>query len=797
MASLGGFSFGTKASTLSALKGMLRHSSVCDCCVFTVKEWGDNRQDVLARVRDQFSPNPVIVRSSALNEDDDVCTMAGAYLSVKDVATDDLKSVGDAIDQVIASYGDGAGDLEWHEILVQPMISNVSMSGVVFSHDLSTGAPYYVINYDDVSGKTDTVTSGSTDTSRTLLVHRAHANQLQSPRFSALLHSVQEIEQVVNSPGVDLEFAVTNAGEIYIFQVRRLSLRQNWNRDISYNIDAALGSIQRFLRQEFRPKHGVFGQTTIYGEMPDWNPAEMIGTVPRPLARSLYQDLITDSVWAQARAEMGYRDLSGRRLMAGLCGRVFIDVRESLNSFLPADLPAPIGEKLANAWLDRLRSHPELHDKVEFEVMVTAFSLDFEQRLDLSAHGLDAAERACFRDALRRLTAAVITGKSGDYVMQQLRLQELERRRQALLQVQQLGTDLLMQVSLLLRDCRALGTLPFAILARHGFIAEIMLRSLVCAGVLDEERARAFRASVPTVLTEFLHAIQVSGRGERERAEFLAHYGHLRPGTYDILANRYDQHGLLQEAGRDNSTGHIDALRFELTPREDRALADALAQAGLDVNNQTLLGFMRRAIAGREQAKLVFTRNVSAALELIAKWGGHNGLSRDELSFLTVDQILGVISNAHRLPDEDRLREIAKAARADYEISQAIRLPYLISSEADIFVIPLLKSRANFVTAKRIQAPLQYISDHAVQASRSAGRVVLIERADPGYDWIFLSPIAGLVTKYGGANSHMAIRCAELNIPAAIGCGEQMFEQLRRSSAVLIDCAAAVLAPVR
>jgi phosphoenolpyruvate-protein kinase (PTS system EI component) len=74
--------------------------------------------------------------------------------------------------------------------------------------------------------------------------------------------------------------------------------------------------------------------------------------------------------------------------------------------------------------------------------------------------------------------------------------------------------------------------------------------------------------------------------------------------------------------------------------------------------------------------------------------------------------------------------------------------------------------------------------------------VVLIERADPGYDWIFLSPIAGLVTKYGGSNSHMAIRCAELGVPAAIGCGEQVFEQLCNAQSVLLDCAAGVLTPI-
>ena len=34
-----------------------------------------------------------------------------------------------------------------------------------------------------------------------------------------------------------------------------------------------------------------------------------------------------------------------------------------------------------------------------------------------------------------------------------------------------------------------------------------------------------------------------------------------------------------------------------------------------------------------------------------------------------------------------------------------------------------------------------------------------------------------LVTQYGGANSHMAIRCAELGIPAVIGAGEKSFEE--------------------
>ena len=67
-------------------------------------------------------------------------------------------------------------------------------------------------------------------------------------------------------------------------------------------------------------------------------------------------------------------------------------------------------------------------------------------------------------------------------------------------------------------------------------------------------------------------------------------------------------------------------------------------------------------------------------------------------------------------------------------------------------------------------------------------KIVLIEGADPGYDWIFLHGIKGLITKYGGAASHMTIRCSEFDIPAAIGCGESIYETLKESSKIKINC---------
>jgi phosphohistidine swiveling domain-containing protein len=336
-------------------------------------------------------------------------------------------------------------------------------------------------------------------------------------------------------------------------------------------------------------------------------------------------------------------------------------------------------------------------------------------------------------------------------------------------------------------------------MARRGFIAEALLRSIASRGILPAATLAAFRASVPTVLSHFLESMQARQRGEGNWDEFMQMYGHLRPGTYDILASRYDQHEELRDMRLpESAAGAPVALQpFNMTPAQVRALDRALVEAGFEFDTGAMLAFMREAIAGREHAKLIFTRNVSDALELIAAWGIENGLNREELSYLSISQILESLTRSFHRPTEDHYRGIARDCRHSYGISQALRLPYLVSEVSDIFVVPLLKSRANFITSKRVQAPLHYLSDHAFQSPRGAGKVMLIERADPGYDWIFLSPIAGLITKYGGSNSHMAIRCAELGIPAAIGCGEQIFEQLQKSESVLLDCAAGLLVPIR
>ena len=92
--------------------------------------------------------------------------------------------------------------------------------------------------------------------------------------------------------------------------------------------------------------------------MPDWNPAEIIGNSPRPLASSLYRELITEYAWCESRFQMGYRKFQHRDLMVTLANKPYVDVRSSFNSFLPGGVSDNVGAKLIDAWLDRLDAHP-------------------------------------------------------------------------------------------------------------------------------------------------------------------------------------------------------------------------------------------------------------------------------------------------------------------------------------------------------------------------------------------------------------------------------------------------------
>ena len=789
---IGSFQFGTKAETLSRIEPHIKMSVVPRFEIVSVEHWHVSQDAILPELREKFVGQQIAVRSSARGEDNPHQSLAGKYTSVLEVDGGDGREIGRAIEKVIDNYPGGRKACSSsHQVLIQQMVTDVSMSGVVFTQDLNTGAPYYVINYDDVSGRTDTVTSGGDQGNHTLYVHRGSTEMLHSSRFIAVIKAVQEIEAISNSSVLDIEFAVGRDDQVFFLQVRRITTQPNWNRGIEMRVNDMIERMAELGAKRFAPAAGVYGKTSLFGQMPDWNPVEMIGSRPRPLAASLYQRLITEKAWRLARRRMGYAEPRGEALMYMFGGQPYIDVRLSFHSFLPTNLPSQIADKLVTGWIERLKKLPHLHDKIEFDVAITTLDFNFDEEFDVQCEGLlSDSERDIFRWSLQELTANLLSERVAGIDAQLEKIELLEAARAELLSASM--TPSLSTVSALLEDCVELGTIPFSILARYGFIAQSFLNSLVARGIFSPEDKERFRATTKTVASEFVEHIDDVFEKKMQPDEFLERYGHLRPGTYDILSLRYDQRPELFEGlERTRPLKRVkkhQGDKFNLTGKQRRLIEGLLSEYNYTLTPDDLLRYIVRSTEAREYAKFLFTRNLSDILEIIAHLGEQNGLSRDELSFIPIDVILSTHVTTKGRNIEEYLRGVANAERQEHQVTSAIQLPHLIGEVNDFHVVPLLLSRPNFITTKAVLGDVVCLSGHDMD-QRITDKIVAIESADPGFDWIFTRKIAGLITKFGGANSHMAIRCAEFGIPAAIGCGEQIFQRALNATSIELDCA--------
>jgi hypothetical protein len=784
--------FGTKAETLEHFRPLLTRATIPDLLYFTVREYHAAGCDILARIRQRFGEGLLAVRSSAFHEDGAAQSLAGAFHSCLNVDGSDPAAVRAAIEAVIAHYRGDPRD----QVLVQPMLQDVALSGVIMTYDLQGGAPYYILNYDDESGQTDRITGG-TGVNKTVMVYRGYdPAHVESPRVAAMLAVAQELEALSGgSEPLDIEFAQTRDGAFYVLQARRITVQQNWNRQAQAAVTEAIPQVALFFAERARSRPDLYGDRTILGQMPDWNPAEIIGTQPRPLAVSLYRRLVTDRTWQIARERMGYRVFPPQTLMIVLANQPYIDVRNSFNSFLPADLDAATGHTLVNAWLDRLHAHPEFHDKVEFQIAQTALDFTFDQDFAARYEGvLSIVQRDQYREALQQLTRKNVSLASEGSLCQALaQVQTLECRQSQPFVHEHLSP--LQYAAALLEECVPLGTLPFAIIARHAFIAEALMRSAVARGALAPERLDAFKRSLVTVAGELARDFYAVMTGSSAQKTFLACYGHLRPGTYDILSLRYDQRPDLFHTTH-LPPAHTTPEPFLLSATEKAELEALIAEAGMEpLSPQTLLDYAARAIVQRERAKFLFTRHLSNALESIACWGEALGLTRDDLSYLTLDDILDTL-HAPILHDRAAtLRQQAESRRHIAEMTRGIRLGYILRDARDIDVVPLHRNAPNFVTTRAIAGQTVLLDGRMNNRMDLFHKIVCIENADPGFDWVFTRGIAGLISKFGGANSHMTIRCAELNLPAAIGVGEQTFERLVQAGCVELDCGAKSVRP--
>ena len=721
----------TKAQTLENLKTKLKKSKIEDLMKFNIKEWNETSIGISKIIRKHFH-DKIVIRSSAISEDSYDESKAGQYRSILNVSANNTKKIFVAIAKVIRSMDSNPKN----EILIQKQTEDIMMSGVVFTRKMETDAPYYVINYDD-SGSTDFITSGKAD--KKVEIIRDIKRNGCSGLWLQLIDAIREIESLIPDVPLDIEFAITKKNEIVIFQVRPLAANK-----ISVDIDNELCYMVKNMGS-------LFESGNAYSDMSFWNPAEIIGNLPNRLDYSLYKYIITDNHWNTALSTMGYNDVTPASLMKMFGGKPYIDLKLAFRALTPARLPEELIDGLQDFYFAKLFAHPELHDKIEFDIVYNCFNFNTNKSLNELEDDFADEEIKLIQLSLKMLNTKTFQEyqywlNEADEAIHQMG----KSRKDILRQIDHENRNhIILGIKNLLDTCIDFGTVDFSRLARYAFVANSILKSLVDQKLITK-----------TLYNSFLNSLSVVRFG-----------GHLRPGTYDITSPRYDTSRRI--------------IKTSIESRKNIKIPADLSQKINDyeflISAEEIFEFAKKTIEGREEVKFMFTKNLSDALELIAELGEKLGYTRYDMAQLDLDLIFWAEGK-----EEQRIKElwdvVINQRKKEKTIHEKLSLPPILFAETDFKIVPTYIAEPNFITQKNIEA------DTSKDLKSIKDKIVLIENADPGFDWIFNEDIKGLVTCYGGVASHMAIRCAEKGLPAAIGCGTEIYNKVKKSKRIKIDC---------
>jgi len=780
--------FLNKAKNLESLsKFKIKNLEIPKFIYFNVSEWKKDKTILIKKINNKLQ-HRICIRSSYYNEDSSKSSLAGKFDSFINIKND-KKNIIFAVDNLIKQYfkfDKKNANFQKNYLLVQNFVQNSICSGVITNYTLGDGAPYFTINYNDISQSTLSVTSGDKDSFRVLYVSKKTTKNIRSLKFKKIIEAIKKIEKAYQFKPLDIEFALDKNFKVFILQIRPISTSFKWkNIDQNKFNNLLIKSEKKYKKIILRNRK--YGNKGLFGLMPDWNPAEIIGFQPNLFSYSLYKHIVTNNVWATARNIMGYKKLKKPKLMYSFTGKPYIDLRMSFNSFLPNNLNIKTQKKIINYWIDQLIKNPFFHDKIEFEITENCFYFGLDKKINKYYIFLNKTEKKEFYDSLKKLTNNILKNYIFNFNKMNNDIIGLEKYRVKIISnyLKKDNNEINFSKKLL-NQCRKLGLIPFSMQARNAFISKKILNSLVDSKVLSKSTYFNILSKLKTISHDYISDKKKLKNKKIDKIYFNKKYFHLRPNSYDILNKRYDE--IVKTNKLDNNELNL-LLNFNLNnfnnlikKNEYKKLNLILKKNKINIDAKNLLSFFIGSLKLRENYKFIFTRSLSDSIELLRKYAKKNNFY-DKISNIDINDILK-IKDKHDLKN---LNLINKKNTINSEYFNFVKLPYLIVSNNDFFVSSILLSKPNFITDKNVSGEILFL-DGKSKKTKLKNKIVVIENADPGFDWIFSHKIKGLITKFGGVNSHMSIRCEELNLPAIIGCGEDNYSKILNKKFVNINC---------
>ena len=685
----------------------------------------------------------IIIRSDSDFEDSFEESNAGKFLSIGPIDKKNKSTVKKSVNSVFNSYpvinSDG-------RVIIQNFVPNIKSSGVITTRVLQNSAPYFCISL-AYSHNSDEVTAGTSNKLKNIYIYK-NVKKLEGKykKYQNLLNLINELIDYISYELLDIEFAIDESEQVFLLQVRPLLV----DTDTKDNKIEMIKNIRQFQQLQNKGEN-IYGSRALFSNMSDWNPAEMLGESPNNLAITLYKTFITNDSWHKQRKEFGYRGEIESELMFYFGNKCYIDVRASLNSFLPKSLTKEDCEKIIDYQLNALLKHPEFHDKIEFEIAETSYFFGSENRMKKRYKNL--------------LNQEVIIDWVND-------LKSLEKDYLKILNnstnkitkfYQKLSPNLNFASKNTVNSIKRNMAVPFSHHARLAFIYFSQLNHFVNNDVILEDEKQILLNNLNTISTQFTEDLKNLKYKKISYTKFISKYGHIRPNNYDLNSKN------IHDEGEDFVFFLIENLEDEKTRTVDSSKALKKIEYYLNKENYEFNAnewhhLFEKSIISRENSKFMYSKSIDLTLNQLKNSKLYD---QDNLKNLNFENLINNYKITYEEPDEN------------------FELPDLLTTSNEFLYFANLNTKPNFIGQKIVKGNLTTISKD--KSFNYRNKIILLPNADPGWDWVLNLPIKGMVTKFGGPNSHMAIRAAEKNLTSVFGVGDELFKQLEEINYLQID----------
>ena len=740
---------------------------------FNLQDYQKNKKKIIKTLQKKLKKK-IIIRSATFIEDGEFSN-AGKFLSIPNIDSANSSEIELAIKKVFESYGKNKKN---EFILVQEYIQNAEKVGVIFTADPKNGSPFRTVNFNN-SNFTDLITSGKSNGKIIYYFKNVLALKINRvKKIKNIENIIQKLEKKFVGMFLDIEFLIYKK-KIYILQLRKL--KTYYTKKIDFK--KSLSDLEKKIFKMTNETSHLIGKNRYFSTMTDWNPAEIIGVKPKPLALSLYKSLITDEIWAESRSSLGYKDVTKMPLLYSFLGTPYIDLRTDINSFLIPSLDEKIQEKLLNNYFKKFKKKPYYYyDKIESSLVINSISLDIKKYKNLLIDSkLSKKESNKVIQEYTKLTSDIIFKlktnikkyEDGEILLKKIKLSK---------------NSSINKIYLMHNICKNYGTLPFANLARMAFIAVEFLNSFENLNIISKNEKKHFLETIKSV------SFEMNKKLNQSKKQFLQKYGHLRPNTYEISNPNYRQN--FNKYFNNVKLNLKRPKKFNFSFKQKIRINNFLKKAKFKkINAHLLISFIELSIYHRENSKLFFTKIVNEIFNQLKILSKRIGLNEKKIEYLDIKKILSLYEHfSHKDIIKDLDKDIIENMKI-YKFNKNFNLPNIILNKKDLYYFEEENASPTFITDKTTSSKFIILNKVSRKLNLN-NKLVCIVNADPGYDFIFNFKINGLITAFGGPNSHMSIRCNEFGIPAAIGIGEKKFQQLSKYNSLYLNCEKKMLSSI-